>query len=829
MNSPSSSSASRLVRPTSRISFTATNQTSSFGAQRAPTSSFQPKTAGNQMQQTSGPNYSSLAGKQQQVANANISGLPVSRLRPLASNSTPSSTNTTHTNRQAVSGVPSTVGSAIRTRRPVAPPVTNSPGLQRAGSHLQSATLIPAQFRPTNTCRYQTKQTDRREENKGDELQAGGGDDDQEEDSRCVESLPPLKSTSYISRLARCNPADQTEPLSEPINTCSASHRSPKQAADPDIEKPSQLVKPLVNDRRPLGSAPNRRSMSANRMEPKSQLAMPTSSRGQSQTPVARSAVPSLLRFPQVACRTNNPAGHSPQQHSGYNSISLQLTGGKQQQEADTSRIHPGEDTGEDGDENDEEESDEDEDATSAETITDNANELNLDNANRELNNMIEMLTSSRILNESESSLSSNRTANIHRRQSSVQTRLPEINQTRLATSAPSKILKSQSLSFNGGAHCARRPLVGPQRLARPQSKIIFDPTNNQFHVSCNVTDSTATLNATNDDCSEMSYSDSTTTSSSNNNNNDIETKAPDSTQTDARCSTTTNDSPDDDESSSKLRDAQSRLYTLKYLPLQDDIVQDANSNDTDTIKRLKDCKGSLESLITIRTTSSNATYNDSPGPANEQQQQVAARQRASPFGSALRSLFGLHNNSNSLRPQTPPDERSTTDELRGRTNRVATIVRHASLRSDPRRRLSASSSSLTNKFKYMMNSSTTNITGTGTTTTTTTTRTINEQVSLFSLSWGARTKQVRVAKCVVHSAHCGPDFACWCDEGCRKGSLFARIRPVPLGGADGLLGVRRHLDWVDVFIESAAFDVAYLAPDLQQSLTVVVQLLLVL
>lgn len=273
---------------------------------------------------------------------------------------------------------------------------------------------------------------------------------------------------------------------------------------------------------------------------------------------------------------------------------------------------------------------------------------------------MIKMLSSSAILADSEqrARASSNKacvSSTDSQPAGAPQTRTPRLK---------SKVLKSQSLSFD--------QVSGRSLLARPSSRIIFDPTSSQFHIS------DSTLGRPSDEqqslTSGLSFDSSSSSSS-------------DSSSYPAALA---------DRSAQLLLDTQQQIIGLKSLASSDEqLVVPASS--------------------------------PAVGPLS------AGVRRRSPVGSALRSLFGTSRHSTV--------SGSNSADTGGPPRRLATVVRHGSLRcpsltgepslacsraaSPPApgsressmnrytglgsdllqrasRKLSASSSSLTSKFKFI-------------------------------------------------------------------------------------------------------------------------------
>lgn len=355
-------------------------------------------------------------------------------------------------------------------------------------------------------------------------------------EDRQVESLPPLKSTSYLSRLARTSTDHSlSEAKSEP-------DRKSKRA-----EKPSQLVRPLVS-------------------------------------PTAKAkALPVPLKYnlgsragPEKAAGSANwaPAESDPE------SSSTRLD--------ELAGANEGADT------------DEDDDATTADSLTQTTSEsTNLTLASQELSNMINMLSSSAILADSESQARQDASAKLDR------------TPRRKSLAAP-KLLKSQSLSFD--------QRNGQPLLARPRSRIIFDPTSSQFHISP----------AGRAPEEQASLASGTSLDSS------------------ASSSSSTSAGPGD-RSAQLLLDTREQIYGLKSLPSEP----------------LEPGAGQLAG-------------GSESGARGERAPLPPAVRRRSPVGSALRSLFGSSRHSSAASSAGSCPEAS--GEARS-PRRLATVIRHGSLR----------------------------------------------------------------------------------------------------------------------------------------------------
>lgn len=737
-----------------------------------------------------------------QQPNANTSGLPAPRQRLSSEQSSPEK-------QQVVSPIPSTVGSAIRRHLAdaesgsglVAKPAPIGSRLPTPGAYgspcesnqssfcvRRSQSQRPsfgAKFGPSNRYNGQCitfaahlkTNSPRSNSAKNNGVTNDEPDPDNEELDKCIESLPPLKSTTYISKLISSSNGrkeSSLEPMSEPI---AGSDRNKKQAqSQGSPTKPSQLVKPILNKNSQCKRSSTSKSLagiqvkssnaeadSASNLEKEnanlSQSRFGSASTGKSQLPVGRSpsfaATSSFRRPSQTATPETNgipssfiaSPGRKPStndhksnsdrgkrlslQHSGYNSLSLQLNNSSRTKTSDEDQsevsAESSDETEENGDFEDSEGpeeamSEDEDDATTATTMTQMSDSnMMLESANQELNSMIQMLSSNAILGDrmnrcdkdpnSESSTS-------YENDPKFQATNQESTSTNIAglPKVKSKLIKSQSLSFNQRAIESRRkgsnessqlsgrsliyqdlkrPSILRQKsglladnskesfqssstvssgslststtsssestdqkqvqqgvhnkikLARPRSRIIFDPTNNQFHVSCN-------------DSLEDRFCDDVATS---------------------------NLDDGDDEASIKLLDTQDRIGALKCLPRLEGNNFTTGKNEaeheedeSETIKRLKDCRGSLQSLImsSQRNLDPDKHRGEESTPSNSltSGQADSARHRKSPVGAALRSLFGI---------QSSAGSRNTSSSGEKKASKVATIVRHGSLKCNVR------------------------------------------------------------------------------------------------------------------------------------------------
>lgn len=442
-------------------------------------------------------------------------------------------------------------------------------------------------------------------------------DDLADDSSRSVESLPPLKSASYLSRLARSGDSSDSD------------HKTLSELAQ-NKQKPSQLVRPLAVANAVGSSLPKCGLLKA--------PVQPLSSSAGSKTCLPATKTNQLIK---AAAKQANADFDSSSQ-----STATPLA---------------------DEDDDEHSASEDDDDATTADSLTQTTSEsanLTLASASQELNNMIKMLSSSAILADSELR-SRDRLASsqaVGARSTELQAREPR---------PKSKVLKSQSLSFD--------QVSGRQILARPSSRIIFDPTSSQFHIS------TVARGRPSEEQQSLASGTSFESSSSS----------------DASTSPTASA----DRSAQLLLDTQQQIIGLKSL-------------------------AGLDSEAEVEAHSLPVNLASICAPP------VAVRRR-SPVGSALRSLFGTSRHSSTSGP--------AMQESKANPRKVATVVRHGSLRcpdsteikerklslscsraaSPPvagsressmnrytglgsdllqraSRRLSASSSSLTNKFKFI-------------------------------------------------------------------------------------------------------------------------------
>ena len=775
---------SRLLQPASRLSF-ASPSSPSLGRVSG--------SATFQLQNSYSNPTTAPSSDHYQVASADISGLPAPRQRLIQSAGA------------EPLAVPSTVGSALRRRQPspaAASPALNrlpSPALRADSSYsvrrsqsqrpqasfglqrpLASSTSGPFAFKLRAGGQQATSRLEAN--NRAEEEE-----DDEEEAARAVESLPPLKSASYICRLSgeargsqeagkvageTLDASRAKEPRSEPALRTARSSLAATTTTFGQLQKPSQLVKPLPSSTATSGG---KRSLSSSRLAPAAAAASRQPERQTSQLSMLPSYGSSQLK-PTATGRLGGlsskvPAPKEAAEQAPNRRLSLQPAsrplqsrlkvqpaskngkiedveddvsddyevdadgeGDEDQEEEDD-----GEEEEHDNDEEEEEATDEEDDATTATTIQTSDNSQGpLASASRELNSMIQMLSSSAILSDSDRLISQ-----ANRRRSSVessqQQRVPRVKSSNGPVMAR-QVLKSQSVSF-GQSCVASRGNKSIRSLPRPRSRIVFDPTSSQFHVSCSLDDSPPTANCQSSE-SESDDDDDKDESLS------LEEQLAGDLLRPAGSATSGRDSiPVAGETNRQypavtrsLISAQSQLKCLPRLGAD----QPDGRHDSDTIRRLKDCRGSLESLVTI-TSGQSGGQAEAQVEAQEPRRTPDSRRR-SPVGSALRSLFGL-----GQQQQPVADVASQRQPVAG-SRKLATIVRHSSLRTDPRlgrlspggpstldrkpslgpvgeaapapeqplprshlgsdllqragKRLSASSSSLTNRFKHIISSS---------------------------------------------------------------------------------------------------------------------------
>ena len=753
MNSVNSSGRpdrqTRLVQPNGRLSlmFAARSAGQTLNSFQQDSShlanAHQKPLQGVKMQQ-----YEGATSCLNQAPNANTSGLPTPRHRAMGSVGPPEPASRSSS---ASTPTPSTVGSALRRRQAslIAPPRANlrlpSPNLTSAPVDQSSFCVRRSQSqRPTGQLSRLASNLAGQPELKNQPNFRPSRDRELEEDGgvKQVISLPPLKSACYIKRLIT---ADR-EPQSEPIR---ATKSSPLAQL-----KPSQLVKPImtvdtdfVRQKDPTNEAPVSRARFGSAIgsefaktrgkgaaEAASTFLPNQSKSGRQSMLPGLAAASKLASQPKESQRRAENGRRLSLQHVGYNSLSLQMSrsqgpGGEQLRSGGESLHRGGQSSGEesaedveadgaedledgDGDE------DEDDDATTATSITQTSDSnLMLNNTNHELNSMIQMLSSSAILSESNSANGSNlapSVANYDQNHYGQNERASKFGKTsdylHSSSSAQlsqvkNRIVKSQSLSFHkqtnarannessSVANNLQQPRGSPMsqlsvalqssfelaqngkltrgsdreldrgaesqgiRLPRPRSRIIFDPTSSQFHISCAQED-------------EGKLNDSSDSSTDSNEDNSPANERPATERRQQR-----RQHQQQDEASIKLLRAQDEIMSLRYGRQGKQKVRKPDCEQQDcasSIRRLKECQGSLESLVMNLQPCDQQTRDEGKRDDISLAQNGVEQQnyRRSPVSSALRSFFGI---------QSGENRESNETKLRPK---VATVVRHASLKS---------------------------------------------------------------------------------------------------------------------------------------------------
>lgn len=618
------------------------------------------------------------------IPNANTSGLPA----PSSKQRSQITYSNEHVLRQQVASspsIPSTIGSALRRRQAspsgssIAKPITSRlpSNLSSASSNIKSdvqqasfalrrsqsqrpnqATVANQHQQPqqpqnrqstfsNSSIKFSPKSLTSRSKSQLEQEQSSVEDDEfeTEDSSKCVESLPPLKSTTYITKLMNNSSRQESRDIdakSEPICTTNINNKSNLLTSNSFINsKPSQLVKPLMT--KTSRSTTNETAQAeATKIDSTYSSVYNNSTSGKLNysTKLPGSMLPSLAsklkndsssshkrlslqpaRY-NSANRDNKPSNlvsasndHRKQQlsssdHESDERINYEDNEGDQED----GELEDGDERGDEGGENDD---DDDDDATTAETMTQMSDSnMILTSANQELNNMIQMLSSSAILGESGMmELTSDRQDLGQRKLERISSlgstsyKMKPSHQAALSTTKTTRlkneVIKSQSLSFatnnskqqktisNGSKRkfltkidsqssfrnnqysdrrnsqqCSNEDL----KLPRPRSRIIFDPTNSQFHVSNFVTQDDN--NEEDDEYEEERYesvkclsnNSSGDDSSSSTTNDDLVNPLTDS------CGNQMNASQvceynDQDEASLKLIDTHNQIITLKYLP----------------------------------------------------------------------------------------------------------------------------------------------------------------------------------------------------------------------------------------------------------------------
>lgn len=498
----------------------------------------------------------------------------------------------------------------------------------------------PSNFNNQFTAHLRTNEIKHQNNNDQDDDE----DNDMHQATKSIKSLPPLRSTSYLNRI------NNGDPSSEPILSNGKTL----------IAKPSQLVKPIVNTT-DMGN----RTQAA-RFNP----SVPTKQSFPSRMPTTKQ--PAVVSVDKMGGSIATISRRLSLQHTGYNSLSLKMNEPTNEQD----KLDNDQEFSDQEDDEDTSGSDDD-DATTATTMTQtsDSNVQSISKVNSEFNSMIQMLSSSAILGESdinvESSLFTSYENDFKRKRNnsareeasessfiSATKQLPRVKST-ISQTMGNNVIKSQSINFgarNQSLKKTTQPAINTAlnskkqtknelKLQRPRSRIIFDPTNSQFHVSCTAEDAyqdDEDDNDDDDDDEEEEFSEDDTSS-------EIE------------------DDQLQDDTSLKLLDAKNKMIgKLKCLPSAQD-----NDGEGDTIRRLKDYRGSLESLRLIRAEpvrqAPNSNDETPPPPygslVKPQQNNCLPPRSKSPAGFALKSLFGLHQNNQ-------------------QQQKTATVVRHSSLRS---------------------------------------------------------------------------------------------------------------------------------------------------
>lgn len=612
-------------------------------------------------------------------------------------------------------------------------------------------------------------------------------DNDDEEEVKC---LPNLNSTSYISRISSSagfksgskqpgtSDYRSSEPAVRPAAIPTAAHRTLScnryQSPARQFTRPSQLVRPMLQKNtgsnqvsRPGLPVPNMKKQDENTSASSRKLSWP-----QQQQPVVYGLIQRQSRLPTPPIKSSIGSlkiGSSAQiTRLHYNarqvrqsivpptSITCRLDDiGKSDDIRSTSETSAcsystpeEEEVAEDfADANESNESDEIE-PSEKDLVTASIASDSMKIANRELNDMIQMLTSSTTTNKSNFrpqqegsaqtpcdtrkvtqilSSSGSHLDLLVQDDSSIQDHLdtqevPEecsgpvrVSRKLSIKRRPSNVLKSQSMSFNQqqGLTTSQAISVGfcsgsddkfrstngtvrnalPRRSAsikssRPRSRIIFDPIKSEFHVSCSTdTSSDGSEQRDKDTVPEVVASlncvrkgsltlDSEESSASNDGDNNQGHSSPDMAL----------DMNNIDESSLKLLEAQSKILSLKHLSVVRQVSDIGDGKDKQggqpTISQSDNPKMSMQ-----EPTPCQLPPKGPPPPP------PSTKRCKSPVGSALRSLFGLKPNSSATNKQ---QQQQNTSQLQQHTRipvdtsanckKIATVMRHSSLRLDPRR-----------------------------------------------------------------------------------------------------------------------------------------------
>lgn len=590
--------------------------------------------------------------------------------------------------------------------------------------HLRQASPVSQASSATNNNRHNSCRSSNSTDDDSDDDDDDADDDDGDDDAGTnnVEALPPLKSTSYISRLMTPNREsriDATTRSAPPIRQTDSIRSS--------ATRPSQLVKPLVTKNRSRQTSSNRQPGD---LATDSQQLSTTDSSSISSSSSASATTKDHNKTPSTASQhlragSKLPAPKSADtrrlslQHSGYGSLNLKLREPAHHAGSNSSRDEaaaPGSSRAQ----SESESPSDDEDSTTATTLTQmsesNSTTNSRDVGHDEFNNMIQMLSSKAILGSGADATRDRLEAGV-RPADNVTTQRPtmlvgkdlaeaNLSQPGFKTTTDStKLVKSQSLSFNSHSnknnneqtrrqmpvrHADQSPYSnrssggGGHKLARPKSRIIFDPTSSQFHVSCSIEDEDD--GTYNDEYSATINDDDGALSSSNSSNGDssdenglIGMEPIDSLALDG-CDQGTNN--DQDEVSRSLLNTRSQIMSLTQK------ANRSNQENRNSIRRLNECRGSLESLV--RVAPPPRPLPDIPRPELavhdfQSNSMDRTRRTKSPVGSALRSLFGIGSNQQQSSNGSLDSGPSASSVPTHAAKTGSSIVRHSSLRSDPR------------------------------------------------------------------------------------------------------------------------------------------------
>lgn len=520
---------------------------------------------------------------------------------------------------------------------------------------------------------------------------------DNETSMKQIEGMPPLKSESYISRLLMSTPGQTKTTPTTTTTTAKASMVSgSSQSCRVSGQSRSNNIKGLASigtqSSTESGDSSNRKSSVSNSTS--SESATTTNSMSGSKLPSASFRIKTETRTESVGEMKNIVANNSPSVSSD-------------EDEDEDDEIEESES------EESEDEEYEDDDPTDATSMTQSTGSSQANR--RELNNMIQMLSSRSILNESDSShqmaspnitgsalpklKQTNGQSRLAKSQSSVLNNKNNIEGFSRATTSTTTTTNNSRLLIEAGSSgintrlpVRRNSLKSGQQAmnslddeskivnvrARPRSRIIFDPISSQFHLSEQPIDGS-------DEHRAGGLQSRSLTSSSSSSSVDFGNPSVDKF-----------DESDHDEASMKLLDAQHQIITLKYFPRAEEELN----------------KDNLEAKADNRERKSTK----------------------SPVGFALRSLFGLQSSA-SRESVDVCNGKGNNNNINNRKDIETSLVRRNSLRSEYKsglsngdtkvggnlvsnahqigsdllhkatKKLSASSSSLTSKFKFMPSS----------------------------------------------------------------------------------------------------------------------------